>query len=309
MKTYPNGSPKPRALAPAPPELERARTVVQQAESDAYVQSNAALELKNASDALNRAIALQARGESLAEVSSAAYVAERHARAAMAVAQAKRNEAAITAAEGDRERARADGKELEARRAQSQAASAQAQAQTAQAQAAAAQGQAQAAQQRANSAEVRADAAQAVASDAQQRAAMLQQQLNDLQAKETERGMLVTLGDVLFEFNRAEVKPAAQVSLRKLADFLLQYPNRLLLVEGHTDNVGSVAYNEGLSQRRAESVGLALVAMGIAPQRIKVVGYGKDYPIADNNSDTNRALNRRVEVYISQSEQPVRMRR
>ena len=302
MKTYPNGSPKPRALAPAPPELERARTVVQQAESDAYVQSNAALELKNASDALNRAIALQARGESLAEVSSAAYVAERHARAAMAVAQAKRNEAAITAAEGDRERARADGKELEARRAQSQAASAQAQA-------AAAQGQAQAAQQRAKSAEVRADAAQAVASDAQQRAAMLQQQLNDLQAKETERGMLVTLGDVLFEFNRAEVKPAAQVSLRKLADFLLQYPNRLLLVEGHTDNVGSVAYNEGLSQRRAESVGLALVAMGIAPQRIKVVGYGKDYPIADNNSDTNRALNRRVEVYISQSEQPVRMRR
>ena len=154
-----------------------------------------------------------------------------------------------------------------------------------------------------------ATAAQASASDAQQRTDALKQQLADLQAQQTERGMLVTLGDVLFEFNRAEIKPGAQASLRKLADFLAQHPSRQILIEGHTDSVGSAAANNLLSRRRADAVDTALMSMGLANSRTTPIGYGEDYPIADNATDTNRALNRRVEVYIAENDQPVKQRR
>ena len=96
--------------------------------------------------------------------------------------------------------------------------------------------------------------------------------------------------------------------MRKLADFLQQYPNRQVLIEGYTDDTGSAAYNEALSLRRADAVDSVLVGMGVAAQRVATVGYGKDFPIASNSSDTNRALNRRVEVYISDNDKPVRAR-
>ena len=121
--------------------------------------------------------------------------------------------------------------------------------------------------------------------------------------------MLVTLGDVLFEFNRDEVKTGAQSSLRKLADFLQQYPTRQVLIEGYTDNIGAASYNEALSLRRANSVEHALMGMGVAAGRVTTAGYGKEYPIADNSTDTNRALNRRVEVYIADNDKPVKSRR
>ena len=81
-----------------------------------------------------------------------------------------------------------------------------------------------------------------------------------------------------------------------------------MLIEGHTDSIGSDAYNEQLSRRRAEAVATALERMGVAAPRVTVIGYGKQYPIADNSTDTNRAMNRRVEVYLSNNNQPVRPR-
>lgn len=284
-----------------PPELLQARAAVRAAEIDPDVLSSAPLELKNATDTLNRANRLLAKRESLAEVASAAYVADRQAHTAMEIARAKRAEDAIRGAEVDREKARGDIKAAEARRAREQAM--------------AARDQASIAGARAADAEMRASSAEAQATDAQQRAAMLAQhsaelqaQLNQIQAQATERGMLVTLGDVLFEFNRAEVKPTAQAELRKLADFLRLHPDRRVLVEGHTDNIGSTDYNVDLSRRRAAAVRAALMALGVAGDRIDSTGYGKDYPVADNGSDTNRALNRRVEVYISNNDQPVQRR-
>ena len=131
----------------------------------------------------------------------------------------------------------------------------------------------------------------------------------DLEATTVDRGRVVTLGDVLFEFNRAEVRPTAQARLAKLADFLKQYPERKILIEGHTDNVGSAAYNDELSTRRAESIRRELALLGVLSDRMTTIGYGKDFPIAANDSDTSRALNRRVEVYISETDQPVRPRR
>ncbi len=284
-----------------PPALVAARNSVHSAEIDPGVLTNAPLELKKATDALSRANMLLSKGEALSEVNSAAYVADRQAQAALALASAKRNEDAIRGAEADRERARADGKAAEAQRAQSVAA-------TAQQRAASAEQRASSAQQQAIAAQASAAVANATAADAQAQTAALQQQLSDLQAQHTDRGMLVTLGDVLFEFNKAEVKPTAQASLRKVADFLQQHPERRILIEGYTDNVGSATYNASLSQQRAESVAAALAAMGVARSRIDSVGYGKGFPIADNNSDTNRALNRRVEVYISDNDKPVRPR-
>jgi outer membrane protein OmpA-like peptidoglycan-associated protein len=138
-----------------------------------------------------------------------------------------------------------------------------------------------------------------------------QAELAELQAQKTERGMLVTLGDVLFELGRAEVKPAAQQSLRKLAEFLQQHPQRQVLIEGHTDNSGGNALNEALSLRRADAVKAALLAAGsnLAANGIATVGHGERFPVADNASASNRALNRRVEVYISDNDQPVRPRR
>lgn len=285
----------------APPELIEARATVRQAETDPAVLAHAALELKKATDTLNRANAMLAEREVPSAVISTAKVADAQARTAISIGQAKRQEDAIKSAEADRERARADVRTAEAQRARAQASNAQAQA-------SAAQAQASAAEQRAMSAEQQAAMAQADAAAAQQRTQVLQQRLTDLQAKETERGLLVTLGDVLFEFNRADLKPTAQGQLQKLADFLKQYPDRRVLIEGHTDSIGSASYNEQLSRRRAEAVAAVLTGMGIGPDRVTFTGYGESYPVADNRTDTNRALNRRVEVYISNNDQPVRMR-
>ena len=294
---------------PAPPALVEARSTVRSAELDAQVQTQAPLELKKATDSLNRANMLLDKGEPMADVSSAAYVASQQAKTAMAVAQAKRNDAAMSTAELERERVRSDMRAAEAQRARAQTGAARQQTAVAEQRAAGAEQRATGAEQRAAGAEQQAAVAQASATDAQQQAADLQKRLNELQAKQTERGMLVTLGDVLFESGRAEVKPGAQNSLNKLATFLKQYPTRHILIEGHTDNIGSASYNEGLSQRRAGAVQSSLMGMGVPANRVTTAGYGKDYPIADNTTDTNRALNRRVEVYIADNDMPVKSRR
>ncbi|TBV00094.1 OmpA family protein [Stutzerimonas kirkiae] len=127
----------------------------------------------------------------------------------------------------------------------------------------------------------------------------------ELQGKKTERGTLVTFGDVLFDFNRAELKPGGLHNVQKLADFLNENPERKVIVEGYTDSTGSAQYNQGLSERRADAVRLALVRFGVSPQRIVSQGYGKDYPIASNSNESGRALNRRVEVTISDDANPV----
>ncbi|MFT3814985.1 MAG: OmpA family protein [Acidovorax sp.] len=149
----------------------------------------------------------------------------------------------------------------------------------------------------------RGDAAQANA-----RAAALEARLKELQAQQTERGLLVTLGDVLFEFGKANLLPTAGQRLDQLADFLKQYPDRKLIIEGHTDSVGSDATNQALSERRAQAVQQALVVRGVDPSRITTRGYGKAYPVASNATPEGRALNRRVEVVIADEKGNLRSR-
>ncbi len=134
---------------------------------------------------------------------------------------------------------------------------------------------------------------------AKQKAAELQRQIAELNAKATERGLVVTLGDVLFATGRSELKGGSASNLSKLAAFLKQYPDRTVLIEGHTDNVGSDASNVSLSQRRADSVKSYLVGQGVGAARLTSSGMGEGSPTAGNESATGRQQNRRVEVVIS----------
>ena len=130
-------------------------------------------------------------------------------------------------------------------------------------------------------------------------------QLRGLNAKQTERGTLVTFGDVLFDFDQASLKANSRDSVTTLANYLIKNPDRKVIVEGYTDSKGSASYNQGLSERRANAVKNALVRAGVEPSRIVAQGYGKEYPVADNASSSGRAQNRRVEVTISNDNQPV----
>jgi outer membrane protein OmpA-like peptidoglycan-associated protein len=128
--------------------------------------------------------------------------------------------------------------------------------------------------------------------------ALLLTEMSELQGQLTDRGIVLTIGDVLFATDKSDLNASAQRSMGKLADFLQKKPNRNLLVEGHTDNVGDDLYNQGLSERRAEAVKLAMVNRGIAGERIVTIGYGKNFPLANNNDAIGKQQNRRVEAII-----------
>jgi outer membrane protein OmpA-like peptidoglycan-associated protein len=132
-----------------------------------------------------------------------------------------------------------------------------------------------------------------------QEAEALRRQIADLNAKQTERGLIVTLGDVLFETGKADLKSNAHANLTKLVAFLNQQPERALVIEGHTDSVGSESYNQELSQRRADSVKAFLIGQGVAANRVTAVGKGESSPVASNDSSSGRQLNRRVEIVIA----------
>ncbi len=138
----------------------------------------------------------------------------------------------------------------------------------------------------------------AEADKARRDAADLQRQIDILQAEATERGIVLTLGDVLFATGSAELRGSADDNLNRLVDFLNQYPDRRALIEGHTDSVGSAESNQRLSQRRADSVRSYLTRRGVSPDRLSTSGMGEDRPVAGNESASGRQQNRRVEVII-----------
>jgi outer membrane protein OmpA-like peptidoglycan-associated protein len=165
----------------------------------------------------------------------------------------------------------------------------------------AANSRANAAQANASDQAQQADAARLAAADAARQADELQRQIDGLQARVTDRGLVLTLGDVLFASGAASLNPNGDQHLAKLAAFLSKYMDRTALIVGYTDSVGGQDYNLGLSQRRADAVKFYLVQQGIDSSRLSASGQGMSSPVADNSSATGRQQNRRVEVVIENS--------
>ncbi len=133
---------------------------------------------------------------------------------------------------------------------------------------------------------------------AQEKSAELAVALADLKASQTDRGVVITLGDVLFATGSADLKSDSRQTMNKLTAFLQAYPKRDVQIDGYTDSVGSDSYNQGLSERRADSVRSALTSLGIAQGRIMTRGLGKSSPVGDNTTADGRQQNRRVEVVV-----------
>jgi len=265
--------------------LDEARADFVAANNNPQVSNFAPLEFKQAGEALDRANQAAAKRESLDTIDRLAYVAKQRIATAQEVAKAKSAEVEIANAGRERDRVQLEARTAEAERAKRDAAMAQAQAATAQAQVADAQAQAQAAQQQ--------------AAQLAERSSRLEALLVELHAQKTERGMVVTIGDVLFATDRAELTANGMATVRKLADVMMQNPDRSVLVEGFTDSTGSSAHNKDLSERRAASVAQALTGLGVPRERVAMRGYGEAYPVASNDSASSRQLNRRVEIVLS----------
>jgi outer membrane protein OmpA-like peptidoglycan-associated protein len=130
----------------------------------------------------------------------------------------------------------------------------------------------------------------------------LQKQVELLQARPTDRGLVLTLGDTLFATGRSELKSGATANLDRVTAFMNEYPSRTATIEGFTDSMGSEEYNQDLSQRRADSVKGYLVGHGVDTARLSSAGRGENAPVGDNASAEGRQQNRRVEVIISQGD-------
>jgi outer membrane protein OmpA-like peptidoglycan-associated protein len=191
-----------------------------------------------------------------------------------------------------RAQAEAAEQEAKARAEQARAAREQAEAQAAQAAA-----QAQASQQQAQQAQQQAQAAQQ--QEAQMRERLRQQLSQVLETRETARGLIINMSDVLFDFNKYTLKPEAREKLAKVSGILLAYPDLKVQVEGYTDSIGSDEYNLKLSDQRADAVRDYLVAQSVPDGDITAQGFGKTHPIADNASSSGRAQNRRVQLVVS----------
>jgi len=124
----------------------------------------------------------------------------------------------------------------------------------------------------------------------------LQQQLTEMQAKVTARGIVATLGDLLFDSGKAGLKDSSMGNIQKIANFMVTYPERNAVVEGHTDNMGDDDFNYDLSRERAYTVKSTLISLGVDQSRITTKNLGESTPVADNNTRAGRQKNRRVEV-------------
>ena len=267
-----------------PQALVDARVSVDLASNDADVARYAPVQLDEAEQAIQSAEALWIDEKDVDEAKQQAYLVTRRVEIARVVtdgamaleegrALARQREAVlleVRTIEADRALSVAEKKAAEARR-----------------------DRAAAEQARMEAEQARAEAAALAASEQK-----LREELAELQAQQTERGLVLTLGDVLFDVDEASLKAGATQSLSRLVTFLKEYPDRQVLVEGHTDSTGTEQYNLGLSQRRADSVVQFLTLNGIAPERAIARGYGKAYPVAGNETASGRQRNRRVEIVI-----------
>ncbi|MET0292969.1 MAG: OmpA family protein [Steroidobacteraceae bacterium] len=253
------------------PAIDQARSRIDGVAADPLAREAASTSLAAAEQDLKRAEQALKAKEPVKVVDHYAYLANRNAEIAAEQVGEKRARVAVEQGQADRDRVLLDSRTREAERAKADA----------------------------DRAKAAADAARNEALSASADAEKLRNELSALQAKQTDRGMVLTLGDVLFDTARSELKPGAMATVERLADFMRDRPAYQLLVEGHTDSRGDEQYNLTLSEKRADAVRSALVSRGIAGERVRVKALGESYPVAENESAAGRQQNRRVEVVFS----------
>lgn len=256
-------TPRPNAA------LESAQIAVGAAEADPNVAKYAALDLETAKKQLEVAQAAAIHNQEAA-IAQPAYLAAQTARLAQARATAKADDARVAAGQSERDKIQLDARTRDVETAKIAT----------------------------DTAVGQRDQAVGQRDQATEQAARLQAEVDQLKATPTPRGLVLTLGDVLFDTGKAQLNPGSARKLDQLAQFLTDHPERRVQIDGFTDSVGTDSYNQDLSQRRADAVKSALVARGISSPRIGSAGYGKGFPVADNADSGGRQLNRRVEVVI-----------
>jgi outer membrane protein OmpA-like peptidoglycan-associated protein len=242
--------------------LENAQAAVNAAEADPNVAKYAALDLETAKKHLDVAQAAAMHHEDAA-VDQPAYLAAQTARLAQARADSKADDARVAAGQAERDKIQLDARTRDVA-----------------------------------TAKLATDTAVVQRDEATDKAARLQAEVDQLKATPTSRGLVLTLGDVLFDTGKAQLNPGSARKLDQLAQFLTDHPGRRVQIDGFTDSVGSESYNMSLSQERADTVRASLVSRGIDRSRIGSQGYGKGFPVATNDESGGRQLNRRVEVVI-----------
>lgn len=259
--------------------LAQAREAVSAAEADPNVTKYAPTDLDRARKLLiNAEGAAKERGANDKVAAHYAYLTTQTAHIAEQRAHEQLAIARVKAGETERQKILLSARESEANRALSQAREAQAAAEQARNEALNAQSQ----------------MAQAQAEN--------QRLAGELQAAQTSRGIVLTLGDVLFDTGQADLKAGATRPIEQIAAFLQENPERSVQVEGFTDSRGTDEYNQQLSQRRADAVAQAIIQRGIDAQRVRALGYGEEFPKASNDSPGSRQLNRRVEIVVSKDQ-------
>lgn len=277
------------------PALETARAELRQAQGDPLAQEAAGIRLNEAEAALAMAEKSATQRKPLPLIEHQSYLAAQHARIAQAQISELRARQEVEQGETERNKVLLEARTLEAAASDARAAAATRVAAAQTAAATAARGDAEAARGD-------ADAARLSMANAADESSRLRAELEGLQARQTERGMVLTLGDVLFATGQTAIRPGAMLTVERLADFLRTRPTLAVMIEGHTDSVGADDYNRDLSQRRADAVMAALATRGVAAANLHSHGLGEGYPSASNDSAGGRQQNRRVEIVFSDSD-------
>lgn len=290
------------------PDLERVPLQVYEARNAVEIAKSHGAE-KDAPEIFTKAIAsLQATENSLnakrdkKDIMSAARQTVQFAEDARALAAQRQDQARIAAEkEAAAARARAEAEEKAAQEAKRQAELAAAkQAQIkAEADAAAIRAKAEADALKAKEEAAQAEVERAKKAAADLRAQLLEQFNRILETRDTPRGLVVNMGDVLFDFGKYDLRPEAREKLAKLSGIILAHSGLELAIEGHTDNVGSDELNQKLSEKRAETVRAYLIQQGLAEASVTSRGLGETSPVVDNSTAEGRQRNRRVEIVVS----------
>jgi outer membrane protein OmpA-like peptidoglycan-associated protein len=287
--------------ASRPNALDEARTNLENAQQDRQLSTQAQLPLYEAARSYERAEKAWKDGASRSEVNHIAYLVNQQIEIARQTAQQKTAEAEAQRLAGERERVILEARTREADAARQQAQMSSQEAALSRQEALSKAREAEQARQESETRMREIEQARKQAEDAAARNTRLEEQLMNLKARQTARGLELTLSNVLFDFDKATLKPGAERALNLLVDFLKANPDRRLTIEGHTDSLGAESYNLKLSQERADAVRAWFVQHNIAGERIVAQGMGENYPVASNDSEAGRQENRRVQIIISAS--------